>query len=115
MELFFYLLVGHAIGDFGLQGDWVARHKSHKVKVASAHSKRPDLIWFHVLTGHSLIHGGFVGFLTGVWWLGALETLCHWVIDYLKSDNRFGFHTDQMLHVSCKILWASLVYFGIAS
>lgn len=115
MELFFLLLAGHALGDFGLQGDWVARHKSHKIKVASARSQRPDLIWVHVLGAHCLIHGGLVAIITGVWWLGLLETLAHMLIDYLKSDNRFGFHTDQALHVACKVLWTVLVLSGLAT
>lgn len=114
MELLFLLLAAHALGDFGLQGDWVARHKSHRVKITSARSKRPDLIWLHVLGAHTLIHGGLVAIVTGVWWLGLLETVAHFIIDYLKSDNRFGFHTDQALHIACKILWASLIWLGIA-
>lgn len=115
MELLFFLLAGHALGDFGLQGDWVARHKSHKVKVASGNNNHPELIWLHVLTAHCLIHGGLVALITGIWWLGVLETIAHIVIDFLKCDHRFGFHVDQALHIACKLLWASLIWAGVAS
>lgn len=100
------MLAAHALGDFGLQTDWVAQFKNrHTPPAQGTKSQRPDLIWIHVLSAHCLIHGGLVALITGYWWLGLAEFVCHWVIDYLKCEKKFGFHTDQFLHIGCKILW----------
>lgn len=106
MELLFLLLAGHAMGDFGLQTDWIAVFKSrHATPPDGTASKRPDLIWIHVLNAHCLIHGGLVALITGHWWLGLAEFIAHWIIDFGKGEKWFGFHTDQFLHIACKLLW----------
>jgi len=104
-ELIFWLFVGHSLGDFALQTDWMARFKSRHAVLPSSASKRPDLIWMHVLAAHSGIHGGLVAIVTGNWLLGLAEFVIHFAIDYFKCEGKFGFHTDQFLHLSCKVLW----------
>jgi hypothetical protein len=101
-ELFntlFLLICGHAVADYPLQGDFLARGKNHKAPL-------PGVPWWICLIAHALIHGGTVMLITENLWLGLAETGVHIVIDFLKCDGRFGFVTDQSLHVGCKVAWA---------
>lgn len=103
--LFFWLMVGHALADFPLQGDFVARGKNRHVRTEPPPGQKYQPVWPIVLPAHGLIHGGFVAYFTGIWWLGLCEALAHCAIDFLKCDRRFGVYTDQALHVACKVLW----------
>lgn len=120
MNLLFWLLVGHALADYPLQGDFAAKAKNHRDGV-------PGVPWTQALAAHSLIQGGFVAALTGSVTLGLAETVAHAAIDYAKSAGWFGspgltmnfydanfvsrraFHIDQALHVLCKVAWAAIV------
>lgn len=104
-EVLLWLMVGHAVGDFALQSDWMARHKTRHAKFPPEASKKPQWVWLHVLSSHCLIHAGAVYLATGYLWMGIGEFILHWLIDYYKGERKFGFHTDQILHLSCKILW----------
>lgn len=110
LEIAFWLLVGHAVADFGLQSDWMAQYKSRHNKDAHVLSARPGLIWIHVLGAHSMMHAGAVALATGSLLLGVLEFVAHFAIDYAKSEGKFGFHTDQLLHLGCKVLWFILLF-----
>ncbi|MAA73835.1 MAG: hypothetical protein CMN28_03920 [Salinisphaeraceae bacterium] len=105
LGVFFFLLVGHALGDFALQTDWMVRHKNHREPPPENSCRHPRHIWIHLLTAHALVHGGAVALTTGMVGLGIAETLAHWLIDYGKSDGRYGFHVDQLLHLGCKAVW----------
>lgn len=110
IEMFFYLVAVHALCDYPLQGDFLAKAKNHNdTEICKFMGSG---FWVHALTAHSLIHGLGVGLITGFWWLGLCETLAHWVIDYGKSDNRYNIHIDQALHIVCKILWVVVVING---
>jgi hypothetical protein len=100
------MLVGHSLADYPLQSEWMVHAKNRHNKQPSSSSKRPDLIWIHVLTAHAFIHGGMVALFTQNLWLGLAEVIAHWFIDFGKSEDWYGFHTDQMLHISCKVVWA---------
>lgn len=114
LETLFWLMVGHAVADFGLQTNWMAVHKSRHVRDTSAFSSRPELVWIEVLSAHSLIHAGAVTLATGSILLGLLEFVAHWLIDYAKCEDKFGFHTDQALHILSKFLWLGLLALGWA-
>lgn len=108
MELFlirfWWLLVGHALVDYPLQGEAMATEKDR-------HSKSPlqaQVPWFYWLTAHALIHGGAVALITQSIWLGLAETVLHWFIDFIKCDGWTNIHQDQALHVACKVVWAAL-------
>lgn len=96
--LCFLLLCGHALGDFGLQSDWVAAHK---------HPRYPEWRW--VMAAHCLIHAGIVALITGSVWLGVSELFAHWALDVAKCDGDMSFNQDQLGHVLCKVVWAVLV------
>ena len=104
--LIFMLLAGHAIADFCLQNDFVARFKSRKTELPPG---LPRGTWFWVLGSHSLTHGLVVFLVTRSMWLGIMETVAHWVIDFGKCEGWCGFHLDQALHVLCKFAWAYIV------
>lgn len=105
MVLFFWLLVGHAVADYPLQGDFLARGKNHTAPI-------PGIPWQQCLFWHALMHGGAVALITGSVALGVAETLIHVGIDYGKCAGRYGFNVDQGLHVACKALWAVVVAAG---
>lgn len=100
---FFLLICGHALGDFALQNDFVAKFKSRHAAFYTG-----ETVWPYVLGAHSLIHGLIVFLITKNIYFGIAETLAHFLIDFVKCENKIGFHTDQWLHVCCKILWAVL-------
>lgn len=107
LELFGALIVAHMLCDYPLQGDFLAKAKNHRAPL-------PGVPWQQALAAHSLIHGGAVWLLTGLWWLGAAETAAHALTDYLKSDRRpgFGFHSDQAVHILFKGLWVLIAMGG---
>ena len=102
MTLLFALLVGHALADYPLQGDFLARGKNHKAPL-------PGVPFYHCLVAHALIHGGMVALLTRNVWLGVAETIVHMAIDYGKCDGRYGLDVDQSLHILCKTVWVFFV------
>ena len=108
MEILFWLLFGHALADFSLQSDTMAKGKNRHRKTDPPPGAKYQPMWFYWLTSHALIHGGIVGIITHIWWLGLLEAICHWGIDFFKCENKYGIHTDQGLHILCKIIWATI-------
>ena len=98
LHLFWWLLVGHAICDYPLQGDFLARGKNRWNPI-------PTIPWYQCLAAHALIHGGSVALITGSVPLGIAETLIHMQIDYGKCAGHYGLNVDQALHVVCKIAW----------
>ena len=95
--LFFALLIGHAFGDYAFQTQFIS-----KAKCPSFWANSGKWNWLPVLLAHSLIHSGMVWVVTGVSTLALLELVLHALIDKLKCDRRYGFMTDQVLHVACK-------------
>lgn len=110
MIILFYLLAAHALCDYPLQGDFIAKAKNrHTPAFNIPPGQKPQKVWPWVLTAHALIHGGAVALITGNVWLGLAETCAHWLIDFGKCENWYGIHTDQAAHVGCKVIWFSLV------
>jgi hypothetical protein len=100
--LLFWMLVGHALADYPLQGDFLAKGKNHKAPL-------PGVSWWVCLLAHAFIHAGAVALITRSTALGWCELVMHLVIDFGKCDGVFGFKVDQALHVVCKIAWALIV------
>ena len=112
----FALLIGHAVADFALQGDFLAIAKNRHANLDRFFGKdnAPPHVWIWALGAHSLIHAGFVWLVTGSVVLGAAEMLLHWVIDYAKSEGRTSFSFDQLLHIACKLVYAILIAAGVS-
>ncbi len=108
LEMLFKLLVGHAVADFALQSDFIARMKSRW------NDQSGTGMWIYVSISHALVHGGAV-YLATVTRRKAddvvfiAETGAHWLIDYGKCANMISLHTDQFMHVLCKCLWIYLL------
>lgn len=106
VTLFVWLLVGHALCDYPLQGDFLARAKNHRSPI-------PGVPWYQALAAHSLIQAGAVWLITGSLFLGLCELVCHALIDWGKSDGAYGYDTDQALHVAVKLQWVLIVATGV--
>ena len=110
--VFGVLLFGHALADYPLQGDFLARAKNRANPI-------PGVPWYHGLGWHAIIHGGVVFFalasISATVAIGCAlaETAAHALIDDAKCTGKFGapersFNIDQGLHVACKFLWATI-------
>lgn len=106
MTMLFYLLAAHALCDYPLQGDFLAKGKNHKAPI-------PGVPFYHCLIAHALIQGGAVALITGSLAIGVAETAIHAAIDYGKCEGWYGFNTDQILHIACKVAWFLLVIGGV--
>jgi len=93
--LLFAFTIGHALADYPLQGDYLAREKvrSQAGTLAS---------WVMALSAHALVHAGAVWLISGSMALGAVELVLHWMIDLAKGERRIGLVTDQLMHLACK-------------
>lgn len=107
MTVLFWLLVAHAVCDYPLQGDFLARAKNHRQPI-------PGVPWGLALATHALIHAGGVALVTGSVALGLAEFVLHVAIDFLKCDERTTLAWDQAYHLACKVLWVLLLGAGIA-
>lgn len=104
IELLAVLIVGHALADYPLQGDFLSKAKNHKAPI-------PGVPWYQALLAHSAIHGGAVGLATGSIWLGLMEFAVHNLIDYMKCDGKISFNQDQLFHIICKIFWVVIAFY----
>jgi len=92
------LIVGHFIADYPLQGDFLSKAKNKKNTI-------PGIPWWQAMIAHCVIHGGFVGIITGSVLLGIAETVLHFIIDYEKCDGQISYNEDQWMHILCKLAW----------
>ena len=102
MSTLFALLIGHALADYPLQGEFLAKAKNHKIPITG-------VPWYQALGAHALIHAGVVWTITGFWWLGIVEFFAHSFIDYMKCDGKIGFNLDQSLHLICKVVYVIIL------
>ena len=110
LEILALMLIGHAISDYPLQGEWLAKAKDHVHPLISG-----EMIWPGALASHAGIHAGAIIVATGSWTLAMLEFVAHATIDYAKCGGYLSFNQDQILHVICKILWLLLLVTGIVA
>lgn len=106
--LFFAFAIAHALADFPLQGDYLARMKRRDQ--ASTPSE-----WIIALSAHSLVQAGGVWLVSGSALLGATELGLHWLIDLGKGEGKFGYATDQFLHLACKLAYVVVLFLGIVA
>ena len=105
LALFFAFVVIHALADFPLQGDYIARQKSRTLS-----DSRSD--WIVALVAHCVIHAGGVWLVSGSLALAGVEFLLHGVIDLGKGEEKFGIATDQIFHVLCKVAYVLVLTHG---
>lgn len=111
----FALFIGHALADYPLQGAFLASGKNRNgdSSVLFGGSSVPKGLWIHALTAHSLIQAGGVWLITGSVFLALVEFVAHWIIDFVRCDERISFNTDQLLHFLCKVVYAALLVSGM--
>lgn len=106
LSLFALMIVAHAVADYPLQGDFLARAKNRLAPI-------PGVPFYQALGAHAVMHGGMVGIITGSLTLGLAEAAIHALIDDAKCAGRLSFNQDQALHIGCKALWCcALAAFG---
>jgi hypothetical protein len=105
-SIFFWLIVGHSLCDYPLQGDFLARGKNHRLPI-------PGIPSWMCLAAHSAIHAGAVALATGSIILGLVEFGLHALIDFGKCSEWYGFDSDQCLHVCCKCLYIAALAGGL--
>lgn len=104
-QTFLALAVGHYLGDYALQSEYMSKAKNRTSPFGSGH-------WLHAMAAHCAIHGGIVWGVTGSVWLGLAEAACHALIDDSKCARRLTYGQDQFLHLACKALWVSVILSG---
>lgn len=97
------LVAGHAIADYPLQGDFLAKAKNRVAPI-------PGFPWWQALGAHAAIHGGFVAIITGIWWLAIAEAAVHFVTDDAKCRGWLTLNQDQAIHIACKVVWLAIAW-----
>ena len=111
--ILFALVIGHALGDHPLQGEYLALYKNrHNMPEPHLSPTQQPTIWPHCLTAHSLIHAGIVWIVTTSPLLGVIEFVLHWFIDLAKAERITNIHVDQLLHLLCKIAYVIVIAKG---
>lgn len=111
VKLFFALAIGHALADFPLQGEYLAKFKSRHVRPADLETV-PRGLWVHCMTAHCLIHAGFVWLITGQVIFAIVEFVLHFILDLLKCEGKTSFNLDQIGHYTCKAGYALIFWLG---
>jgi hypothetical protein len=64
------------------------------------------------MAAHCLMHAGAMWVITGSLSLALVEFVLHWIIDVAKCSGKTNFHIDQLMHYTCKLIYALLIYIG---
>lgn len=105
IQMFFWLVIGHFLADYPLQGDFLSQAKNPNTELGQKFG------WRQALAAHSFIHAGFVALITGSVVLALWEALCHSMIDLRKCHGRITLNQDQTYHIACKVWWTAIIYF----
>ena len=95
------LFAGHALCDYPLQGDFLAKGKNHR-------NPLPGVPWYQCMGAHALIHAGMVYLVTQSYTFAICEFVVHFWTDYAKCDEKLTFNQDQAIHYAFKVLWGVL-------
>lgn len=108
----FWMLVFHALADYPLQGDYLAKFKNPWLHPDERAKMPPGTVppWWIAMSAHCLIHAGGVALATGDVGLGLVEFLMHFWTDYGKCAKFIGFKADQLLHVGFKLFYLGLMF-----
>lgn len=118
LEIFITLLFLHALADFALQSDVMAKGKNrhndakqlfHWVHVLDRDPKDFKKCWFYWLSAHALIQGGLIFLIFGNIWIALIEIFTHFLIDFTKCENKLTPHQDQLLHFFFKIVYTIIL------
>lgn len=96
------LIFWHALADYPLQGDFLAK--------AKAKAFEPLVPWYQAMAAHCVIHAGGVLLITGSVVLAIAEFVLHFLIDRAKVAGKLTFNQDQALHLACKVVYIFLAW-----
>lgn len=99
MKRFLAMAAAHALADYPLQGDFLAKAKNRTAPISG-------VPWYQALAAHAIIHGGAVALITGKISLGVAEAVVHAVTDDLKCRGKLSFDQDQAIHIASKAVWS---------
>ena len=117
LDLLFFLILGHYLGDFALQSDTIAREKGGSRKILSLHVAFytvviAALLFIGLYFNHQLDE--FFTYYTPIVLIAIY--IEHWLQDYVKSTrfngSKQGFYFDQGLHVAVMYLVRLFIYNG---
>ena len=100
IELLLWLWIGHCLCDYPLQNDYLARTKARFSFDPDTGLDVYNQQWVWSLTAHASIHALPVMWLTGDLRCALFMIATHWVIDFLKCEDRISLAQDQWLHVA---------------
>lgn len=109
IKTLFILFFIHALADFALQSDAMAKGKNRHVKTIPPINQKLMPCWYWWLSAHALIHGGLIVVIFGNIWLGLIEFIAHFIIDFIKCEGKTNPLQDQILHYSLKIIYALIL------
>ena len=98
-ETIFWLLVVHALCDFSLQTDVMAKGKSRHYRTEPPAGQASFPCWAFWLSAHALIWGGGMALVLGPA-LGAVAALAHWLTDFCKCEGWTTVPVDQAIHAA---------------
>lgn len=106
--MLFWLVVAHAVCDYPLQGDFLAKSKSDGCAGAP---------WWLFLWTHATIQAGGTAAAmllshqasSAAVAFGAAEFVLHGIIDTVKVRARNSLISDQAAHVACKVAYVAVV------
>ncbi|MBD3170349.1 MAG: DUF3307 domain-containing protein [candidate division Zixibacteria bacterium] len=113
MDLIIFLLLGHYVGDYGLQTDTMATRKKESIYYLTLHV----LTYTLTIAGTVVLYGLIEGFtklpsipLMGI--LAAILFITHWAQDYVKSrlsPSRQLYYIDQSLHMLLLVIFRYII------
>lgn len=113
VQLLLAFLIGHALCDFPLQGEYLANGKNWRSLKRLQDPSRPPQIWVTCMAAHCLIHAGAIWFIIGSPLVAVAEFALHFCIDVAKCRGMTTLNQDQALHVLCKVVYVAVWYLGL--
>lgn len=89
INILFWLIFGHALGDYGLQTDWVAKNKKNDN---------------YILLAHTIIYSGIISIILYYFGILAIWKVVflvggHFIMDYIKCHSKKDiWKVDQVIH-----------------
>ncbi len=116
VDLLFFLLMGHFLGDFALQSDRIAARKQQSRKVLTYHVALYTVILGATLFIGLTLNGNHSFFTVTTLVVLPVVFVAHWIQDYLKAfkfnGTKQAFYFDQAVHVLILFAIRILAYNG---
>lgn len=116
IELIIKMIGSHILADFVFQSDTMAKMKNrHYIdpELKKRFGKKYKPSWYFWLSAHALTHGIVLFLLTGIWELFIIESIAHFIIDFMKCEKWTTMKLDQALHYITKSIYIILIYLGV--